>query len=177
MTILLSKPSRRVLIAITLISLIVTLVIWLQFRILEQVMTAEGGAGIVSYELAFTSQHAASILQDWGLEAQAAARRSLLLDFPFMLAYALAFGGITLLLARAQRGWLQTLGLWLVPACFVAALLDMIENLFLLSMLNTQTTADPAPFVAGTAASIKFALLLIVLIYWVVAGLARAIRR
>jgi hypothetical protein len=164
-------PPRRFLVAITLVALAATVVIWLAMRAPESQMQAAGGYGIVNYELAYNADKAETILRAWGSTGQAAARRSLLIDFAFMPAYGLLFAGITLLIARAQPGRLATVGRWLVLAPIAAALFDALENTMLLSMLGTAGRVPPLPpLVAGVSASVKFALLLLAILYWLVGG-------
>lgn len=169
-------PPRRFLVAITLVALVATVVIWLVMRAPESQMQAAGGYGIVDYELAYNAAKTETILRAWGSPGQAAARRSLLIDFAFMPAYGLLFAGITLLIARAQTGRLASLasvGRWLAPAPVAAALFDALENTMLLSMLGKMEHVPPLPpLVAGVSASIKFALLLLAILYWLVGGAA-----
>ena len=49
-------------------------------------MRAAGGPGIIPFELA-GPRRSAEILRHWGAEGQRAARASLLLDFPYLVAY------------------------------------------------------------------------------------------
>ena len=165
-----SSPRQGVVIVVTVIALVATVVVWLQMRTAEQIMAAHGG-GIVAYELAFTPGQADALLRSWGSVGQQAARRSLLIDFPFMVSYALLFAGVTLLISRTQEGWPAVAGRWLTLAAPLAALLDGIENLMLLSMLGRGGSIPSLPpVVAGVAASLKFSLLLLVIVYWLFSG-------
>ncbi|HEX2194221.1 MAG TPA: hypothetical protein VHK63_04580, partial [Candidatus Limnocylindria bacterium] len=47
----------------------------------------EGGPGIVGFELAGFEGDSEEILAEWGSEGEDAARLSLLIDFPFLVAY------------------------------------------------------------------------------------------
>jgi hypothetical protein len=171
------KPNTRLVIVIVLAALVATIAFRFLFAEPESIMSGLG-YGIVPYELAYSVEQAGHILSAWGTEGQAAARRSLLIDFGFMPAYALLFGGITLLIARAQSGWLRRAGMWLTLAPFAAALLDLLENLALLRMLGTEAAVPSLlPAVAGGAATLKFALLLIAILYWLGAGLSTIARR
>lgn len=173
MNTMLTRPSRAGLISITLIGLILTIVVWFLLRPLNDIMTQGGGAGIVDFELAFTSDRATEMIRSWDSTALDAVHQSLLLDYAFMPAYAITFGGITLLLARAQQSTtLKRVGLRLALGCIAAALLDALENLMLLLALSAQPIPTFAPLIAGTAASIKFLSLLLALLYWLVGGAA-----
>ena len=83
-------PSRPVIIGISIVALAATLIIWLQFPPIESRLKS-AGYGIVDYELAFTADRADAMLAAWGPEGRGTMRDSLLIDFPFMLSYALAF--------------------------------------------------------------------------------------
>ena len=113
----------------------------------------------------------------WGTAGQAAARHSLWVDYGFMPSYGLLFAGITLLIARRlSSGW-QKAGLLLVPAPLAAALLDAIENAMLLITLDAAGGITPAPvLVAGVCASAKFLLLILLLLFWIAAGVAWSVR-
>ena len=171
-----SKPSQRLVVIATVLALLATVVIWFQFSEPEAAMQSSG-YGIVSYELAFTAERADTILEAWGSTGVQQARRSLLIDFGFIPAYGIFFAGITLLIARVQIGYLQSSGLVLVLAVFVAALCDVLENLMLLSLLG-QAGAVPAapPPIAGVAASIKFLILLAAVVYWVIGDIVLIVR-
>lgn len=177
MKVLLSRPSSRVIAVVTLMAGLVTAGIRTRFAPLEEIMTRQGGVGIVPYEFAFTADRAQDILVGWAPEGRDAARRSLLIDYGFVPAYALLFGGITLLIARAQMGRLQRIGLALALGCVVAALFDGLENLMLLRMLSAPSVAALPPLVAGVSASIKFLLLALAILYALAAGLAWVVRR
>ena len=135
------------------------------------------GYDIVEYELAFTADNADKMLHAWGVEGQEVMRESLFLDFPFLISYALAFSGLTLLIGRAQTGRLAGLGLLLTPAAIIAAICDSIENLILFTTLGRDTVSAIQPLAAGICASIKFLLMIGVIIYWIVCGAAWAVRR
>ncbi len=181
MRILLTRPPTALAAFITAAALIATVLLRGQFTGPEQIMQNRGGYGIVPYELAFTARQASAILSAWGTEGQEAARRSLLVDFAFIPAYATLFAGVTLLVARVARERLQLLGLTLVPLQYAAALLDALENVMLLSLLGTQGAVPVLlPLAAGLAASVKFLILALALVYWLVVGgaaLLRLIRR
>lgn len=130
------------------------------------------GYGIVEYELAFTVDNASKMLQAWGTDGQRVMRDSLFLDYPFLLSYGLAFSGLTLLIWRRQTGMLSKLGLILVPTALIAAGCDSAENMILLTTLGQDAISAISPPAAGICASIKFLLLIIVIIYWIMSGIA-----
>ena len=128
---------------------------------LEQRMKRTGGPGIISFELAGTTERATRILEAWQDEGRAAARTSLILDYPFPASYSLlqalacmkaadSFGdrgASTLAGAGAAIAWAQ----------FVAAGCDYVENTALLLILAGHD--GRLPRLARRAALAKFALL------------------
>jgi hypothetical protein len=120
---------------------------------------------IVAFEFAFTPAYARTLLGTWGEAGVEVARRSLWVDFLFMPAYAFFFAGLTLLAARAVRGRVGNLGLAMIFSPFVAWLFDAIENIALLSILEPGGFSTVTLVVAGFAASLKFALLALCLLY------------
>ncbi len=173
---LLTTPPQRLLTAIAVATSVATVLISRAFVAPETAMRARG-AGIVDYELAFTAEKAGAMLTAWGSEGQEAARVSLLIDFGFIPSYAVALAGITLLITRAQPGLLQVAGLRIAPVPILAAVFDILENLMLLSMLGQTAVSPIPPLVAGIAASIKFVLLLVAVLYWLLAGGGWLVRR
>lgn len=170
-----THPSTPVVIGIMIAALAATVILWLQFPPIESRLKS-AGYGIVDYELAFTTGNAGKMLRAWGPESQGIVRNSLLIDFPFMISYALTFAGITLLIARSQSGRLASAGLALTPAVLIAAVFDAIENLMLLTLLGRDPVPALPPLVAGISASIKFLLLIAVIAYWIASGTAWVIR-
>lgn len=171
-----THPPTPVVIGIVVVALAETAILWLQFPPIESRLKS-AGYGIVDYELAFTADNVGKMLRAWGPEGQGAMRDSLLIDFPFMLSYALAFAGITLLIARSQSGRPASAGLALTPAALIAAVFDALENLMLLTLLGRDPVPALPPLVAGISASIKFLLLIAVLVYWIASGAAWIMRR
>ena len=100
------------------------------------------------------------------------ARANLKLDSWFILAYALGMASLTLWFSRYHTGWVQSLGHWLTLAPFIAGVLDAIENKFLLDILSTfeknQDISKKITLIASSSAAIKFGLLFIVLVYWII---------
>ncbi len=172
------KPSTRGVAIITLLALAATIVVRNQFAEAERIMSAHG-YGIIPYELAFTPQRVEAILEAWGPQVEPYARQQLLVDFAFMPSYAFLFGGLTLLVARlAPAGTLRRVGLWMALLPFIAAVLDAVENVMLLSMLgHAGSIAAAPPLVAGVAASLKFALLAVALAYCLIGVLVWAVRQ
>ena len=123
--------------------------LFVALAVIDGRISAEGGPGIVGLEVAGTAERSAEILADWGESGRSAARVSLWLDFPFMLAYAVFLGAACTTMGRRLRrrsaaggsigrlaGHLAGPGAWLGWAFILAALLDLIENIALLRVID-----------------------------------------
>ncbi len=130
---------------------------------MERRMRKAGGPGIIAFELAGTPKRSKDIMRKWGAEGQAAARVSLLLDYPFLVTYSgLQFIGCAV--ASEQLG--SRAGRVIAPAQIAAGAFDAVENTALLGILAGRRGRLPA--VARACALAKFALL-------TVGGLYRAL--
>ncbi|MDZ7732535.1 MAG: hypothetical protein U5R31_04950 [Acidimicrobiia bacterium] len=143
-------------------------------------MTAEGGANIVTYELADSGERAEEILDGWGPEGRDAARWSLILDYGWLVSYGavLLVGSVLVAEMARDRGWTRVRRLgWLVAGlALAAALLDAVENTALLWQLSRGGT-DVAALVARFAAGLKFLFVALAILYLVVAGITAFFRR
>ncbi|MGZ8481882.1 MAG: hypothetical protein ACXWWO_05440 [Candidatus Limnocylindria bacterium] len=106
--------------------------------------TAAAPQGIVSLELPWNAKRAWRIVASWEREGKlGAARRSLLLDLPFIALYLVALVAFDTLIARAglalglfsdrAEQWVAAI---LVCAASLAAVLDLLENLGIRLMLG-----------------------------------------
>jgi hypothetical protein len=140
---------------------------------LERRMKRTGGPGIIPFELAGTPARAGRIMDAWGTDGRRAARLSLVLDFPFLVAYSGLHANVC---GRAsevlrERGWRRAADLGGVArtAQIVAGACDAVENAALLGVLARRATALPR--IAQAFAAAKFALLAVGAAY-AAAGLA-----
>jgi hypothetical protein len=144
----------------------------------ERRMRESGGPGIIPFELAGTAERAGRILAAWGAPGQSAARRSLLLDYPYLAAYAplqaLLCTGAGEALTRHGRPGPASLAPALAWGQLVAGAFDALENTALLAILAGRTGRLPA--IARACASAKFALLGLGWAYMLLA-LAARVRR
>lgn len=161
---LLTHPPFSTLRYVTAGAFIATVLLFGLFQVHDQPLRPHT---IVSLEFAWTPAAMQAMVNDWGAAGNQAATESLWIDFLFMPAYATLFAALTLLEARwSTTPLLRTVGLWLTPLPFVAALLDVVENINLLIAMQTPTQPPAAALtLAGLCASLKFFLLLISLIY------------
>jgi len=148
-----------------------TLILFAVFRVLDAPLrTAAAPNGIISYELAGNIKPAAEILGSWDGRAQLFATFGLGLDYLFMPAYALALSLGILLAAGRHPGAFAKLGAWLGWGALAAALFDAVEN-FSLWQFMLGDFQSLWPRLAAFCATVKFALLLLGLIYALVGWL------
>ena len=128
---------------------------------LERRMRATGGPGIIPFELA-GPERSAEILRRWGPDGRRAARASLLLDFPYLVAYTTLGVRLT---GRAQAaGPLPRWGPAVAAIQVAAGACDAIENAALLGVVSRGGDERLAS-VARTAARAKFAGLVVGWLY------------
>lgn len=120
---------------------------------------------IVSFELAGNSREAGTLLETLGPERRELMKKSLYLDFGFLLCYSLSLA----LSCRAlppltgMKGWIMA-GKYLSGFSLVAGLLDAIENVLLVHILNAGPTNLDAG-IAAACASVKFFLVAVALLF------------
>jgi hypothetical protein len=154
----------------------VTAALFVPLAVLDRRMQATGGPGIIPFELA-GPKRSKVILARWGDEGRRAARASLVLDFPFLLAYTLLNVRLTARAAstlsdRAPRA-LASLEAVIRAVQIAAGACDAIENAALLGVLTRG--GDPRlSGVARSAARAKFAGLTAGWVYGAVAVLRRS---
>jgi hypothetical protein len=159
---------------------IATVAIGIVLAVLDGRMRDAGGPGIIGFEFAGSEERAAEILADWGEEGQDAARASLWLDYAYVLAYAgfLTLAAIATRELAASRGWrrMAAAGVAAIPMAASAGAFDAIEDAGLLLALDGRG-GDLAPQLATVCASLKFALLGLVIGYLLAGLLLRARER
>ena len=153
-----------------------------QLRVLlifEREMKRTGGPGIIGFELAGSSERAREILDAWGPEGRAAARKSLVLDYVYPPTYAalqaLACDASAVGFARRHRHFLARAGAPVGWGQLAAASFDYVENSALLLVLAGHDRR--APRVAQRAAQVKFALTSLAQAYILLAGIDAGLAR
>ncbi|MFX1474388.1 MAG: hypothetical protein ACFFCO_02775 [Promethearchaeota archaeon] len=170
-------PRKSIVIGAVLFALISFLLLVFLFQSVEAAV-APTGYGILDLEFAWTASQATIILAAWGplfipLEIQ-----GVYLDFAFIPSYVTLVAGLILLLTRRFTGCAKTLGFGCVLATPIAGLLDVVENLNLLTMMSAPTTiAESIPFTASLCATIKFALLIATISYFLLGLLMAALSK
>ena len=157
-----------------------TLALFVVLAVVDQRLRDTGGPGIVPFEVAATEERADEIKGEWGADGRDRARLSLIVDYPYLVAYG-AF--LTLAVAATRdlfrrRGWQRWTAAGAVIGVFpiVAAIFDGLENANLLLVLDDRG-AGATPLLAAIFAGAKFLVAIVALIY-VLAGLvARVVRR
>ncbi len=149
----------------------VALALWVFLVIQDSQIKDSGGPGIISFEVAGTEDRALEILEEWGEAGRDDARVSLLVDFPYLIAYSIFLAvGCTIAAERFGRRGMERLagvGPLLGWSMFLAAALDAIENVAMLRVIDGHTTTWPG--VALYAAIPKFAIAALGIAY-VIAG-------
>lgn len=144
--------------------LLATAVLLFLFQPLNRPLTnAVAPAGIVSLQLAAAPERAQSILDSWDARARLFAAFGLGFDYLFMFAYAAALALGALLAAGRHPGRFARLGGWAGWGAWAAALLDALENFGQFQQLFNGRVNLAAPI--AVLASLKFALILLVMIY------------
>jgi hypothetical protein len=152
-----------------------TAVLLVPLALLDRRMQAAGGTGIIPFELAGPDR-SGEILRAWGADGQRAARASLLLDFPYLVAYTTLNVRLT---GRAREvvtpegdGVLKAVGPAATAIQVTAGLCDAVENAALLGVVAKGGDARLASIARG-AARAKFAGLIAGWIYGATALLRR----
>ena len=125
--------------------------------------------GILDFEFAWTVEQIELIFIVWGSTGMVIQESGVYWDFFYIIGYvSFAFGGI-LLVTRKVSGNFQKIGLYVSFIAILSGLFDVIENIFLLIMLqNPGTIPTFAPPIATIMATMKFSCLAIALLYFVI---------
>jgi hypothetical protein len=171
--------TPRTLLAILLLSVAVAVIPWVTMRNIDARLTENPpNNGIIAFELAGSAENAQKMIDGWGPELSILARNSIRLDFIFIPAYAFLFFSVTMLISLLLGGapalWVRRAGF--LP--FVSGFADVVENIFLLLILKSpHDIPDLYPRIAAWCATVKFGLLGLVVVVWIIAVLARLIHR
>jgi len=148
-----------------------TLILFAIFRVLDApLQTPAAPSGIVSFELAGSPGNAQAMVASWSEYARLFAGFGLGFDFLFMPVYALALSLGILLATERHPGGFAKLGAWLGWGALVAPLFDAVENIGLLKSL-VSPLFSLWPVVSAVCATVKFALLIVGLVYALVGWL------
>jgi hypothetical protein len=134
-------------------------------RLFPRLRTDVAPGGIVSLQLAWTSPRASSITRSWReRHLEGAARRSIYVDFPFIVLYSFAIAFLALLAGRAadasslaSSDTASSAAAAAAIAAWTAGLCDYLENGGLLLILRG-TTGQPLPALTSTLSAVKWLL-------------------
>jgi hypothetical protein len=99
-------------------------------------------------------------------------------DFLYIFAYTIPLFALIVYITRRLEGRIATIGLYLSLTPIIAGIFDLIENINLIIMLNdTPNFAAFLPLIASISASVKFGLLIVGMIYFLIALMLVVIKR
>jgi hypothetical protein len=167
-------PRERGRVLAALFALTITLSLWLG-TLGAPLQTEAAPSGIVAFELAGTEAGARTILESWNGPAREAAMLVQGVDMLYLLAYPAFFSLAALQLGRRAGGRWLAVAAPLAWAIWLAAPLDLVENLALIEQIRSGPSAVAAR-IAWACAIPKFALV-ITLALFVLAALLRSVVR
>jgi hypothetical protein len=145
--------------------LVWTLILFAIFQPLSAPLTTSAApSGIVSFELARTTENAQAMIASWDGRAQLFAAFGLGFDYLFMPSYAFTIALACLLAAGRHAGAFAKSGAWLGWGAFLAAIFDAVENIGLRNSLLGPVGATWTQ-VSYWCATFKFALILLGILY------------
>lgn len=121
---------------------------------------------IVAFELAKTPEAAADIIKHWTeIDAIGKAKKSIYLDFVFLVMYSFSIALGCLVLSKfTENAFLIQSGLWLSRVIMIAGLSDVIENLAMLKTLSGVITIQMTA-VAYWFAILKFSIVIVSMLF------------
>ncbi len=155
---------------------ILTLIVWVVLLAVDPKSSSNGEFNIVDFELAGSISQVDNIFADWKEPGKIRAAFSLGLDFLFIALYSttIALACVWATLKGQERKWTVIfIGIPLAWGQWVAAILDVIENIALIILLFGSKLAA-LPILAKIAAISKFGLILLGILYSAIAWLAIA---
>ena len=165
--------SQQALVSVVIAFIAASLALMVSLRIIDKPLQTDAApAGIISYELAGDESASLAILESWDQPAKYHAAFSLGLDFLFLITYSSAISLACIWATNLSTSSLAGLGVYLAWGQWIAAIFDGLENTALFIIL-IQAPESPWPQIARTAAIIKFALIILGLLY----VLARIVER
>jgi hypothetical protein len=136
--------------------------------------------GILNLEFASNTQTVNAILQAWQKTTTSnnikAATINTLLDFIFLVFYSLFLNKLCNIIADKLSGLLAVAGRIIAYSALAAGVLDIIENTGMLLSLNGYINSATA-IITFTAASIKWLLVVAILLYVMVGGLIALVKK
>ncbi|MHA1724195.1 MAG: hypothetical protein ACTSYC_07460 [Promethearchaeota archaeon] len=161
-------PNTKLLFVLTIIGFIIFILInQLVFAPLSATYTSYG---ILEFEFAWTRGRVISIFTMWGQQGMLDQKLGVYWDFLYIISYILFIMGCIILITRHLEGKIENLGYKISLLIPLSGIFDVIENINLLIMLEKPTTfSSLIPFLASICATIKFTLLIIGIVYFIIA--------
>ena len=165
-----TSPRNKIVGLVTLLAAVLCIIVTLLMRPVENELMSNTGYGVLELEFAWTVEQIGVIFNAWDETLIAKELGVTIIDMIFLVAYSVALAGVTLLLTR--KVFVEPLDTWgyyftFVP--FLAAFFDFIENINLILMLNSPNNfPEFSPFLASVCALIKFGLLGLTIIFWII---------
>lgn len=162
--------------AVFLPLLLLTLIVMAVLNVIGIPLNTEAAPqGIISYELAGNVPTAQAILDSWDSRARVHAGFSLGFDFLFLALYSITIAYACVWVAHSWRdsrrkpAFMASLGLLLAWGQWLAGFLDGVENTALWIVLS-KGAASPWPQIARWCAVVKFALVILGIVYALLGG-------
>ncbi|MHA1234477.1 MAG: hypothetical protein ACTSQL_05255 [Promethearchaeota archaeon] len=170
------SPSDLILLIIAAIGIIILLVI--NMLVFEPLAQTAYYYGILDFEFAWTKDQILIIFTEWagvGIDLQT---NGVYWDFLYIIGYTVPLFALILLFTRKLSGRIVDIGLYMSLVPFIAGIFDIVENINLLIMLNdTPDFASFVPLIASVSALIKFGLLLVGAVFFLIILVLALIKR
>jgi hypothetical protein len=130
-------------------------------------ITPVSKVGIVSLELAKTKDTASLIIDTWRKKEGNIIQQAIsntYIDFVFLVFYSFFLYAYCFFISKKQQPWAASISRTLALGALTAGLCDIVENYFMLQMLQQSVTESYA-FLSWLFAMIKFVLLVIVIVW------------
>ncbi|MFM6976134.1 MAG: hypothetical protein ACKOW2_04735 [Sphingobacteriaceae bacterium] len=128
----------------------------------SKLKTAHTPLGIVSLELTKNTDVFKQIMSIWDY---ATVQTNIWIDFLFIPAYTFFFiQSLNSIMAKNRLNWVKSLGKKLMTLAWLAAALDVIENIFMLSSIAGHYSASSL-YATATVATCKFACIGFIILY------------
>ncbi len=161
-------PSNKILLLLTVAGFVIFILInQLIFAALSATYTTYG---ILDFEFAWTKARVLTIFTVWGQQGMLDQRIGVYWDFLYIVGYVSFISGCILLVTRQLEGKVEGIGYRVSVLPALAGVFDIIENINLLIMINNPITFPISlPSIASICALIKFALLGVSIVFFVIA--------
>lgn len=153
------RPFRLLLVGTLLATFILAYLLTAIGSRVDGLTDAQGRSfDVVAFELAYTPEMSAHIVETWGPDNAKVMIKQVYLDYLFLIAYA---NCIALCLIGVSSGglakrWCQGFAHFLAYGQWLAGICDGVENAFLIQSLGGNA-ATPGPQFAALVAGVKFA--------------------